>query len=298
MTDNPTAHDLARQRATEYVLQQYHLTDLQDARDRLTPVQFEGVLRQIDAITEQIMAPPQPRPAQSATRGVSTPFGSILPITGLLLVAIWIVFALESLQPGGSTSTAVLYQFGADISDTLSSGQDWRLLAACFLHIGLFHIISNSIALVWLGSAAERFYGPLRYLGIYLAAGIGGSVVATLTSAPFEISAGASGAIMGLLGALLAGSFRNRAVIGAAAGRQIFQSLAVVLVFNLFIGFSTPGISNAAHLGGAATGAILALLIPYHSPRYPRAYARAANIFSAALIVASLSVLVTYVGAH
>lgn len=298
MTDDPTANDLARRRATEYVLQQYHLTDLHEARQRLTQTQFDGVLRQIDEITAQIMAPPQPRPAQTRASGIATPFGPILPITGLLLVAIWIVFAFESLQPGGSTSLAVLYQFGADTSDTLSSGQYWRLLAACFLHIGLFHIISNSIALLWLGSVAERFYGPLRYLGIYLAAGIGGSIVATLTSSPQVISAGASGAIMGVLGALLAGSFRNRAIIGAAAGRQLFQSLAVVLVFNLFIGFSTTGISNAAHLGGAATGAILALLIPYRSPHYPPAYARAANILSAILIVATLSLLVTYVGAH
>ena len=149
--------------------------------------------------------------------------------------------------------------------------------------------VSNSIALIWLGSLAERLYGPLRYLAIYLGAGIGGSIVAVLTSPPDQISAGASGAIMGVLGAMLVGSWRNRRLTGAAAGRQLFSGLATVLVINLVIGFTVPNISNAAHLGGAATGALLALLIPYRSPRYPRRYAITANVLCAVLIVAALA---------
>src|SRR5919198_3947107 len=152
-----------------------------------------------------------------------------------------------------------------------SRRQYWRLLATCFLHIGLVHIVSNSVALIWLGSLAERLYGPLRYLAIYLAAGIGGSIVAVLTSPPDQISAGASGAIMGVLGAMLAGSWRNRRITGAAAGRQLFSGLATVLVVNLVIGFTVPNISNAAHLGGAA-----ARPPPCSSPAHHQAPARAA----------------------
>jgi membrane associated rhomboid family serine protease len=88
---------------------------------------------------------------------------------------------------------------------------------------------------------------------------------------------------------MLAGSWRNRRITGAAAGRQLFSGLATVLVVNLVIGFTVPNISNAAHLGGAATGALLALLIPYRSPRSPRRDAITANILCAVLIVAALA---------
>jgi rhomboid protease GluP len=287
-----------RARATALVLQRYHLSDLAEAQRRLTPTQLEGVRREIDEVQAYLRARAAPAPHVADFPGIDTPLGRVPPVTALLLVAIWAVFVLESLQPGGSTSTAVLYNFGAVAPDTLASGQYWRLLATCFLHVGLLHIASNSIALIWLGSLAERLYGPLRYLAIYLAAGVGGSVVAVVTSPPNEISAGASGAIMGLLGAMLAGSWRNRRITGAAAGRQLFSGLAIVLVLNLVIGFTIPGISNAAHLGGAATGAVLALLIPYRSPRYARRYAVAANVLSAVLIVAALALAATYTAAH
>jgi rhomboid protease GluP len=287
----PLTDESARVRATELVLQRYHLSDLAEAEQKLTPAQLEGVRREIDEVQASLVARTTPARPVAEFPGIDTPLGRVPPVTALLLVAIWAVFALESLQPGGSTNLLVLYNFGAVTSETLSSGQYWRLLATCFLHIGFLHIASNSIALIWLGSLAERLYGPLRYLAIYLVAGLGGSLVAVLTSSPNDISAGASGAIMGLLGAMLAGSWRNRRITGAAAGRQLFSGLAIVLVINLVIGLTTPGISNAAHLGGAATGALLALLIPYRSPRYPRRCAIAANVLCAVMIVAALALV-------
>jgi rhomboid protease GluP len=285
----PLTDESARVRATAFVLQRYHLSDLAEAEQKLTPRQFQGVLREIDEVQASLVAQTTPARPVAEVPGIDTPLGRVPPVTALLLGAIWAVFALESLQPGGSTNQVVLFTFGAVASDTLSSGQYWRLLATCFLHIGFFHIVSNSIALLWLGSLAERLYGPLRYLAIYLAAGIGGSIVAVLTSSPDQLSAGASGAIMGVLGAMLAGSWRNRRITGAAASRQLFSGLATVLVVNLVIGFTVPNISNAAHLGGAAAGALLALLIPYRSPRYPRRDAITANVLCAVLIVAALA---------
>src|SRR5918911_2118947 len=82
---------------------------------------------------------------------------------------------MESARPGGSESRDVLYAFGATTPDTLTSGQLWRLVAATFLHIGLVHLVGNAIALFWLGHMAERLYGPLRFLGLYLLAGVGGA---------------------------------------------------------------------------------------------------------------------------
>jgi rhomboid protease GluP len=287
----------ARLRATEYVLQQYHLSSLQEAQQRLAPRQYEGVLREIDAIHAQLVAPPAPRPqvAPSATHGINTPFGPLLPVTGLLLAIIWIVFIFEEQQPGGSQSVATLVTFGATTPDVLATHQYWRFLTACFLHIGIAHIATNSLALLWLGGLAERFYGPLRYLGIYLAAGVAGNLLGAFIQP--EVGAGASGAIFGLLGAMLIASWRNRAVLGAGAARRLFSSLGQLLVLNIVISF-LPGIGWSAHLGGAIAGGLLALFIPFNSPRWPRAYAVAANVLSAVLIVASLALGVTWVGNH
>ncbi len=324
--------EFARERATDYVLQRYHLTDLREAQERLTPSQFEGVTREIANVQAQIMAQsmPQARQSQDAmgatttassgTRGIGpfgraanapgfgidTPLGRLLPVTGLLIVINVAVFVAESVQPssvpgdprfpGGSTDNGVLALLGATVPDMLSSGQYWRLLTACFLHIGVAHIATNMLALLWLGGLAERFYGPLRFLGIYLAAGIGGNVLTGLVT-PNSVGAGASGAIFGILGAMLVASWRNRAVIGAAASRAIFANLGQLLVLNVVISF-LPGIGLWAHAGGALTGAVLALLIPFNSPTYPRAYRLAANALSAVLIVATLALLVTWIGNH
>jgi len=327
--------EFARERATDYVLQRYHLADLREAQERLTPSQFEGVTREIANVQAQIMAQAAPQvqqsqdtigamgtttTASSGTRGIGpfgraanapgfgidTPLGRVLPVTGLLIVVNVAVFIAESLQPasvpgdpnspGGSQDTGVLAQLGATVPGMLASGQYWRLFTACFLHIGLAHIATNMLALLWLGGLAERFYGPLRFLGIYLAAGIGGNVLTGLVT-PNSVGAGASGAIFGILGAMLVASWRNREVIGAAASRAIFANLGQLLVLNIVISF-LPGIGLWAHAGGALTGAVLALLIPFNSPTYPRPYRLAANALSAVLIVATLALLVTWIGNH
>jgi len=304
MTDDADHVDVAavaRGRATDYVLQRYHLGSLGEAQERLTPAQFAGVTRQIDEVQAQLLGQVRPAPARAlpsgGARGITTPFGPILPATGLLLVLIWLMFGLEALQPGGALNptTQSLATLGSTTTDMLTTHQYWRLLAACFLHAGIVHIATNSLALVWLGSLAERVYGPLRFLGIYLAAGVAGNIaVGVFAPGP---GVGASGAIFGLLGAMLAGSWRNRAVIGAAASRALFGNLVSLLVINIAISF-IPGISTYAHFGGLMTGAVLALLIPFRGPRYPRAYTVAADALSAILIVATLALGLTYLVAH
>jgi len=323
--------EFARERATDYVLQRYHLTDLREAQERLTPSQFEGVTREIANVQAQIMAQAAPQVQQARDAmgttgtttagggtggagpfgrstnapgfGINTPLGRMLPVTGLLIAINVAVFVAESLQPasspdspGGSQDTGVLAQLGATVPDMLASGQYWRLFTACFLHIGLAHIATNMLALLWLGGLAERFYGPLRFLGIYLAAGIGGNLLTGLV-APNNVGAGASGAIFGILGAMLVASWRNRAVIGEAASRAIFANLGQLLVLNIVISF-LPGIGLWAHAGGAVTGAVLALIIPFNSPTYPRTYRLAANVLSVVLIAATLALLVTWIGNH
>ncbi len=298
-TRDRAAEGVARDRAAAYVLQRYHLTSLREAQEKLTPAQFAGVTRQIDQVQDQILgrARPVATVLPTTTRGIDTPLGPILPATGLLLVAIWLMFGLEALQPGGALNPTdqMLVTLGATTPDMLATHQYWRLLAACFLHIGFVHIATNSIALVWLGSLAERFYGSLRFLGIYLATGVVGNIAAALLEP--GLGAGASGAIFGILGAMLVGSWRNRGAIGPDVSRALFGSLAGLLAINIAISF-IPGISKFAHFGGLLTGGVLALLIPFSSPRYPRAYTLASNVISAALIVVTLALGLTYFGAH
>ncbi|HKO24053.1 MAG TPA: hypothetical protein VJY65_04855, partial [Chloroflexota bacterium] len=111
----------ARVRATAFVLQRYHLSDLVEAEQKLTPTQFQGVLREIDEVQAALVARSTPARPVAEVPGIDTPLGRVPPVTALLLGAIWAVFALESLQPGGSTNQDVLLTFGAVASDTLSS---------------------------------------------------------------------------------------------------------------------------------------------------------------------------------
>jgi rhomboid protease GluP len=280
--------------ATDYVLQRYHLSDLDEAQRVLTATQYEGLLREIAEVEQKLTAQAQPRPPVRPSGGISTPVGLVTPVTGLLLLALWIVFGLETLR-GGSDNLNVLYAMGAVTGDTLSSGQYWRLVASCFLHIGIVHIVSNSLGLIWLCTLAERLFGPLRYLSLYLATGVVGAVAAAMTSSPNEVTVGASGAIMGMAGALLVGSWRNRGVIDPSWGSRLSRSLLVIIAINLAFGFSVSGISNAGHIGGALSGGVLALLIPFRSTRYSRLYSRVADVVSIILILAVIMLATTYV---
>lgn len=283
--------------ATDYVLQRYHLSDLEEAQRALTPAQYEGLLREIAEVEQQLTARVQPQPAARRSGGISTPFGLVTPVTALLLLALWAVFGLETLR-GGSDNLNVLYTMGAVTGDTISTGQYWRLVASCFLHIGIAHIVSNSLGLIWLCTLAERLFGWLRYLGLYLASGVAGAIAAAMASSPNEVTVGASGAVMGMVGALLVGSWRNRGVIDRAWGGRLSSSLLVMLAINLAFGFSVSGISNAGHIGGALSGGVLALLIPFRSSQYSRAYARIANAVSMVMILAVLVLASSYLWAH
>ncbi len=141
----------------------------------------------------------------------------------------------------------------------------WRLLTAGFLHAGIAHVGFNLYALYGLGGLAERFFGLRRFLGIYFTALLGSSVLVTLFSSPDTPTVGASGAIMGLLGALLFFYWKYRARI--AGGRTYLNELVKMAVINIGIGF-LPGISFWGHFGGFLTGALMGwLLCPAYAYR-------------------------------
>lgn len=191
------------------------------------------------------------------------------PFTRIALVAIGLGYLLE-IWAGGSTDPRVLVLLGANVPELVMAGQVWRLLTSVFLHVGILHLALNGWALWQLGGVLESLAGSMRTAGIFLATGVAGSAAsvawALLRDRP-SLSAGASGAVFGLLGALAAILWTRRDRL-RPSGRALLSSLGVWAAINVFFGLTTPGIDNAAHLGGALAGALMGLRVelPADSP--------------------------------
>ncbi|GEN35534.1 rhomboid family intramembrane serine protease [Aneurinibacillus danicus] len=183
--------------------------------------------------------------------------------TYLFLIMIIAVFILMELS-GGSQDPRVLLLFGAKFNPLILAGEWWRFITPMFLHIGFMHILFNGVALYSLGALAEQIYGSARFLVIYMLSGISGVVSSFAFSD--NISAGASGAIFGLFGAMLYFGTQNKELFFRTLGTNIL----VVLGINLAIGFLSPGIiDNYAHLGGLVGGFLASTLVglPKHRSR-------------------------------
>jgi Uncharacterized membrane protein (homolog of Drosophila rhomboid) len=165
-----------------------------------------------------------------------------------------LVFLLMTLD-GGSTDQRVLIAFGAKVNSLIQAGEIWRFLTSTFIHIGIMHLIFNLYALWALGPMTEEIFGHWRFLIIYILSGLGGSIASFFFSA--AISAGASGAIFGLLGALLLFSYKRPNLWKSGLG----MNLIIVIIVNFGFGLLQPGIDNFAHLGGLLTGGISSVLL-------------------------------------
>ncbi|NLW56244.1 MAG: rhomboid family intramembrane serine protease [Firmicutes bacterium] len=175
--------------------------------------------------------------------------------TYLFLLLNLAVFLLEIIL-GGSKNTEVLIRLGAKYNPRLWMGEYWRLLTPLFLHAGWEHFLFNSLALLQLGTIVEKFFGKLKFCWIYLISGIFGSLAGAIFR-PDVISVGASGAIFGLLGALVYFSIRK-----PLTARKIFgRSLWLMLGVNLCLGFIIPGIDYFGHLGGLIGGLLSAYAV-------------------------------------
>jgi rhomboid protease GluP len=212
-------------------------------------------------MTEAEVLPPEQPPEHRSPMPLAKPY-----VTYILLGIITVVFLAE-VALGGLTSTRILVPMGAQINLLVWQGQYWRLLAAMFLHIGVTHYLFNAWALYSLGRDIESFYGSLRFIVIYILSGLFGGLAYYLLGAvqtAVVISAGASGAIFGVIGAELAFWLRNRLLFGDF-GKQRLMNLAILVGINVVFGASTPGINNLAHMGGLVSGFALAWVL---TPRY------------------------------
>ena len=143
-----------------------------------------------------------------------------------------------------------IFILGGNIKDLTRNGEYYRLLTCIFLHGGIIHLLCNTYSLYIIGSQLESFFGKVRYLIIFLVSGIAGSILSLAFSRGNSISIGASGAIFGLLGAILYFGYHYRVYLGNVLKNQIIP----IIVLNLGIGFILTGIDNFAHIGGLVGG--------------------------------------------
>jgi rhomboid protease GluP len=186
------------------------------------------------------------------------------PATAGLLVAIGLLF-LGQLAGQYLLGGDLLLALGADqATAVLDKGQYWRLFTSMFLHGGFLHILFNGWALYQIAALFEIWLGAKRMLATYFATGLLASLTSVLWSVyrhhPDQWSVGASGAIFGIIGALIAFLARRRGRLNPAA-RSILSQLLFWAVINVFVLSNMGMIDNAAHIGGLVSGLVVGLFL-------------------------------------
>jgi rhomboid protease GluP len=186
---------------------------------------------------------------------------SVLLALNVAIFGLMLAWGIAPMQPAIDS----LIQWGANYGPKTTQGEWWRLFTCMFLHIGVLHLLFNMIALWNIGGFMERLLGSTGFLVLYLMAGLLGSV-ASVAWNPFVVSAGASGAIFGLYGGLLAFLVRHRALQQHAFLAALRTNTLAFLGYNLVYGFVQQGIDMAAHLGGLAGGFVCGCVLTPSPP--------------------------------
>ncbi|HTW59529.1 MAG TPA: rhomboid family intramembrane serine protease [Terriglobales bacterium] len=204
---------------------------------------------------QPVMAVPWARRDQSSITLTHVLFGAN--------VAVFLAMALSagSVDFGGLD----LRPWGANVGPLTLTGQWWRLFTYMFLHGGLMHIGFNMWCLWELGSLCESLYGRWTYAAIYFITGIAAGLTSVAWN-PHVVSVGASGAIFGLAGAMIASFYLGEFSLPSVAIKGTLRSLVIFAVFNLFLGQFFGGIDNACHVGGLVSGLIVGALIARFAP--------------------------------
>lgn len=189
------------------------------------------------------------------------------PIVTYILIAInIIVFIAMYLFGSGSTDGWTLLNFGANYAPLVKAGEIWRLGSSMFIHIGLLHLVCNMYSLYVVGPQLESFFSKTKFLFIYLFSGVVGGLFSVLLTE--GLSAGASGAIFGLFGALLYFGYHYRVYLGTVIKSQIIP----LITLNLMIGFMSSTVDNWAHIGGLVGGVLssIAVGVKYKSSNFEK----------------------------
>ncbi len=196
-----------------------------------------------------------------------------LPVANLTIIAVNFLYFGYLEIVGNTEDSLFMIRYGAMFAPAVLRGEYWRCLTAVFMHFGIGHIVNNMLILYVLGDNLERALGRVKYLFLYLASGIGANAVSLgwdllCGRADVSVSAGASGAVFGVIGGLLYAVIVNRGRLEDLSTRQ----LAVMILFSLYFGFTSTGVNNTAHIAGLVIGFIMGLIL-YRRPKRNYRYA-------------------------
>lgn len=183
------------------------------------------------------------------------------PLTALLILLNALTFLAVEIT-GGTENPGHMLQCGAAYTPLVMDGEIYRIFTCMFLHFGVQHLANNMFLLFVLGGRLERVVGKLRFLLIFLIGGIGGNILSLyleLQSGEYAVSAGASGAVFSVMGAMIYAVLRQKGKMEDLSVKQIL----IMAVLSLYFGFTSSGVDNAAHVGGLLSGFILAVIL-YH----------------------------------
>jgi rhomboid protease GluP len=189
----------------------------------------------------------------------ATPRASVTGTLIALNLLVWLANLAGGLSPFLPEARELL-AWGGNLLP-LTQREPWRLVSAMFLHAGIIHLAFNMWALWNVGSIAERFYGNTQFALIYLLSGLFGSLASLFFAARTAVSVGASGAIFGITGALLAAILLKRDKLPAPLVASMRSSLFMFVGYSLFLGFTSGVVDNAAHVGGLVSGFALAWIM-------------------------------------
>ncbi len=177
-----------------------------------------------------------------------------------MLVAVNVFVFCYLMVAGDPGDAAFMMKHGAlFVPVILQGGEYYRLICPIFLHFSAAHLFNNMLLLFFMGDVLEREFGKIKFLIFYLLTGICGnllSVFAESMSGDYAVSAGASGAVFGVLGGLLYLILKNQGSLYYMTWRRMIFFIG----YSLFAGYTSGGINNAAHLGGLLSGFVLAIL--------------------------------------
>ncbi len=226
-------------------------------------------------------------PARVARRIRRASFEGTGALLTRALIALNVLVYLAELAGGAGVNAGSgwIFEHGALYGPLVAAGDWWRLITAAFLHYGPIHLGMNMLALWWFGAALEQALGRGRFLLLYLVSGLAGSAGALIAS-PNGVTVGASGAIFGILGAMLILEWQHT---GSLAGNAL-----TLIAVNLAFTFAVPNISYGGHLGGLA-GGILGTLALARFGRGHAAYGRLGLVGLASLVaIGAASVAIAY----
>jgi rhomboid protease GluP len=217
----------------------------------------------------------------------ATPRVFMTPLLVVACAAVFVGMVHSGVSPTRPDPAALLHWGANEGARVLLRREYWRFLTSVFVHGGWIHLAVNMWCLINIGPLVERLYGNLAYIAIYLIAGIGGAIASAATPPP-KVSVGASGAIFGVLGALLAFLVIHRRSIPASVLKPLRTSAVGFVAFNTIFGMVVPNIDQSAHMGGLFTGFMAGMLLSRTWPVVRSRWAAARRVAMTTLCVLAL----------